>query len=549
MRRLSSIAAAACFAVIALTPLSVCAQTEQAVQAGASSEEGNSDTGTPRASVADFLALCRAGRYVEAARYLMLSDVQRPRAAELSKRLKAVLDRHLWVNLEHLSDQVSGDVEDDLPPGVDEVGHIKSPSGVSVPVRVAKIIEKGESRWVFSRGTVRHVDALYSDLSQRWLLEHLPEPLLRTGPGDVLFWQWLVFPFLAALAWVLGLTLSRIVRAALASLTARTVVGWDDALLSRMASPLTLVGMLGVFAAGVGLLDLHPPAAAFCQRLLRVLFLGSVFWMLARCVDVAAHVAASSPWGSRAAAGSLVKLGARISKVGVVVLAVIALLSAWGYSVASLLAGLGIGGLAVALAAQKTVENLFGAFSIGVDQPFREGDFVRIEDFVGTVEQIGLRSTKIRTLDRTLISLPNGKLADMRLESFSARDRIRLACTLGLVYETTPAQMRTIVAALETALRAHPKIWPDAVVVRFVGLGDFSLNVDVMAWFLTSDWNEFQNFRQELLLQFMEIVEQAGSAFAFPTQTLHMVSDGQSQNARPTRLESVRLKTPPRESS
>lgn len=271
--------------------------------------------------------------------------------------------------------------------------------------------------------------------------------------------------------------------------------------------------------------------------------------MLARCVDVAAHVAASSAWGSRAAAGSLVKLGARISKVGVVVLAVIALLSAWGYSVASLLAGLGIGGLAVALAAQKTVENLFGAFSIGVDQPFREGDFVKIEDFVGTVEQIGLRSTKIRTLDRTLISLPNGKLADMRLESFSARDRIRLACTLGLVYETTPAQMRSLVGALERVLRAHPKIWADAVVVRFVGFGDFSLNVDVMAWFLTSDWNEFQTIRQELLLQFMEIVEQAGSAFAFPTQTLHVVSGANAQDARSGRMEGVILKTPPRGSS
>jgi MscS family membrane protein len=462
----------------------------------------------------------------------MLSPVQRPRTAVLTKRLKAVLDQRLWVKLEQLSDQVSGDVEDDLPPGVDEIGRITSSSGASVPVRLAQIVESGETRWVFSRSTVRHIDSWYGDLSQRWLLEHLPEPLLRSGPGNVLYWQWLMFPILAAFAWVLGLSLSRLVRIALAGVTARTHARWDDALLSRMAGPLTWVGMVGVFAAGVSLLALHPSAAAISQRLLRVLFLGSVFWMLARCVDVAAQVASSSAWGSRAAAGSLVKLGARISKVGVVVLAVIALLSAWGYSVASLLAGLGIGGLAVALAAQKTVENLFGAFSIGMDQPFREGDFVKIEDFVGTVEQIGLRSTRIRTLDRTVISLPNGKLADMRLESFSARDRIRLSCTLRLVYDTTPAQMRTIVAELERALRAHSKIWPDAVVVRFVGLGDYSLNVDVMAWFLTTDWNEFQGFRQELLLQFMEIVQQAGSTFALPTQTLHLANGGQSQGCQ-----------------
>jgi MscS family membrane protein len=479
----------------------------------------------------------------------MLSSVQQPRAAELAKRLKAVLDKHVCVEPERLSDEVAGDVDDDLLPGVDEIGRIVSPSGRSVPVRIARVMEKNEPRWVFSRSTVRHIDSWYEDLSQRWLLEHIPVPLLRSGPGGVLYWQWLAFPFLTAFAWLFGLTLSRVVRAGLARVTARIRVGRDHSLLTRIGAPLTFVGMLAVFAAGVGLLELRPHAAALSDRLLRVLFLGSVFWMLARCVDVAARIAASSAWGSRAAAGSLVKLGARISKVGVVVLAVIALLSAWGYSVASLLAGLGIGGLAVALAAQKTVENLFGAFSIGVDQPFREGDFVKIEDFVGTVEQIGLRSTKIRTLDRTLISLPNGKLADMRLESFSVRDRIRLACTLGLVYGTTPEQMRNIVAAVERTLRAHPKIWPDAVVVRFVGLGDFSLNVDIMAWFLTSDWNEFQGFRQELLLHFMEVVERAGSAFAFPTRTLHVVDTDESQDTKPLRLGSVGLKTPPRESS
>jgi len=148
---------------------------------------------------------------------------------------------------------------------------------------------------------------------------------------------------------------------------------------------------------------------------------------------------------------------------------VVAVLSELGYPVASLIAGLGIGGLALALAlaAQKTVENLFGAFSIGVDQPFQEGDFVRIEDFVGTVESVGLRSTRIRTLDRTLIIMPNGKLADMRIETFSVRDRMRLSCVIGLVYSTTETQMRQVLTGLEARLRAHPKIWAETVVVRF----------------------------------------------------------------------------------
>jgi MscS family membrane protein len=215
-------------------------------------------------------------------------------------------------------------------------------------------------------------------------------------------------------------------------------------------------------------------------------------------------------------------LGARISKIMVLAIAAVAVLSLLGLPVASLIAGLGIGGLALALAAQKTVENLFGAFSIGVDQPFREGDFVKIEDFVGTVEAVGLRSSRFRTLDRTVITIPNGKLADMRLESFTARDRMRLATIIGLVYETTAAQMRDVLQGFEHVLRAHPKIWPDAVVVRFREFGASSLDIEIMAWFQTSEWSEFQLIRQEILLQFMDVVERAGSSIAFPTRTIHL---------------------------
>jgi MscS family membrane protein len=112
----------------------------------------------------------------------------------------------------------------------------------------------------------------------------------------------------------------------------------------------------------------------------------------------------------------------------------------------------------------------------------------------------------------------------MRIESFAPRDRIRLACNVGLVYGTSEAQMRKVLAGLEAVLRAHPKIWPDAVVVRFKGFGDSSLDIEVMAWFVTPEWSEFQLIRQEVLLGFMRVVEEAGSSFAFPTRTVHMLS-------------------------
>jgi MscS family membrane protein len=437
-----------------------------------------------------------------------------------------VLDRHAWFDLDVISSDPAGDADDGLADGTDQVARIPGAAGTLEPVRLARRGAGDDVRWLFTRATVNRIDGWYETLQHHWLLEYLPAPLLRPGPGDLLYWQWLALPLLVLVSWALGFALSRLTRRGLARLAAGTANHWDDEVLARVTGPLTLAWMLGAVHVLVPWLGLYAPAQDVVDRVLRAAFFVVFFWALVRSVDVVHRVIAASAWTrDHPAARSLLPLGARIGKVVVLAIAVVALLSELGYPVASLVAGLGIGGLALALAAQKTVENLFGAFSIGADQPFREGDFVRVEDFVGTVEAIGLRSTRIRTLDRTLITLPNGRLADMRLESFSARDRIRLACTIGLVYGTTTAQVREVLAGLERVLREHPRIWPDAVVVRFSAFGSSSVDIEVMAWFQTQDWGEFQLIRQDVLLDFMAVVERAGSSFAFPTRTVHLVGE------------------------
>jgi MscS family membrane protein len=332
-------------------------------------------------------------------------------------------------------------------------------------------------------------------------------------------------------SWLLGSLLSRMTRRTFARIAKGTSTVWDDAVIARIGGPLRLAFTVLILFMVVPWLGLYAPAAGFVNSVLRGALFVTFFWALARGVDVGAQLLMRSDWGiTHSAARSLVAVGGRTGKLLILAMAVVALLSELGYPVASLIAGLGIGGLAVALAAQKTVENLFGAFSIAADQPFREGDFVKIEDFVGTVELIGLRSTKIRTLDRTVVTMPNGKLADMRLETFAARDRIRLSCVLGIVYHTTAGQMREILAGLEEVLRAHPKIWQEAVIVRFRAFASSSLDIEIMAWFETSDYGEFQLHRQDVLLRFMEVVEAAGSSFAFPTHTVYLASEpGQAE--------------------
>lgn len=493
---------------------------------------------SPRASLKAFLDFSRTGDFKNAARYLDLTGATDAEGSILARRLKLVLDRYVWIDLDDVSPGAEGDTTDNLPAGVDIVATVRAPGGLVAPIRMRRATlavpadPDATITWEFSRATVERIPTLYATLGNRWLIDRLPAPLLRSGPFELRWWQWVAVIPLLLLAAAGGAVGARIVRAIIGIATRRTTTPWDDAVLAQLAGPLALMGTLIAAALLVPTLELNEPATARVFRVLRVGYVLAFFWAAWRMADVGRQVLSTSRWArTMPASRSLVPLGSRIVKVLVAAVGLVTIFSTLGYPVASLLAGLGIGGLALALAAQKTVENLFGAFSIGVDQPFREGDFVRVDDFVGTVEAIGLRSTRFRTLDRTIVTLPNGRLADMRLESFTERDRLRLATTIGVVYETTAAQMRDVLAGCERVLRAHPKIWPDVVIVKFSGLGSSSLDIDIMAWFLTSDWGEFQGIRQEVLLQFMEVVERAGTSFAFPSTTVYLAGGASAAGA------------------
>jgi MscS family membrane protein len=479
---------------------------------------------SPRAALAAYLDLSRQGRYEEAARFLAVPEAERARSAELAERLKAVLDRHLWVDLDLVSGAPEGDLGDELPAGIDRIGSVGGPPGISEPVLMVRRRDADDVPWVFSRGTVSRIDAWYGALRDRWLRERLPATLIRPGPHDLLWWQWVALPLVMLASLAAGRVLGWITFTLVGRVASRTRTRWDDALLHGLRGPVAAALALAVAFLLLPSLGLYAPAERFVTALLRAAGLVVVFFALWRGVDTGVEVLRESRWAAiGSSARALVMVGARLSKVALVALALVSVLSELGYPVAGLVAGLGIGGLALALAAQKTGENLFGSLALALDRPFGVGDFVKVEDLVGTVEAIGLRSTQIRTLDRTLVTIPNGRLADMRLESFSARDRMRLACTVGLVYGTTGEQMRRVLDGLEAALRAHSLIWPEAVVVRFKEFGASSLDVEVMAWFQTADWSAFQLIRQEILLRFMAVVEAAGTSFAFPTSTVHLV--------------------------
>jgi MscS family membrane protein len=362
-----------------------------------------------------------------------------------------------------------------------------------------------------------------------WLRDYLPAVLFEVGPKGLTWFQWLAFPMLALLVLAAGRLLGGFTRALLGRISRRTRRDWDDRLLARTGGAIDMIWAIALFRLFLPWLELGTEAREFIHTLLVALAVVTTFWGIWRAVDVFAELILVQPWAAdNPSARSLVMVGGNFLHIAVFIGGVVSTIAAFGYPVATMLAGLGIGGLALAFGAQKTIEHLFGSVALAADQPIRVGDFVKVEDFVGTVEQIGTRSTRFRTLDRTVITIPNGRLADQRLETFAARDRIRLSTTIGVTYGTTEAQMHRIITGMEEVLRSHPKIWRDVVVVRFAGFGASSLDIEIMAWFETNDYDVFRDCRQQVLLGFMKVVEGAGASFAFPTRTVHLVQPEQA---------------------
>lgn len=258
----------------------------------------------------------------------------------------------------------------------------------------------------------------------------------------------------------------------------------------------------------------------------RALILLSIVWYAIRLVDVAA-LALEHKLAERgdSTALTIVPVGRRVAKLFLLLLALLAGLQNLGFNVLSLLAGLGVVGIGVALAAQKTFEDFFGALAILFDQPVKRGDFCRFGDRLGTVEDIGLRSTRLRSLDRTVVTVPNSEFSHIQLENFGPRDRILFRTILGLRYETSADQLRHVMNGLRDLLENDEHVGEDPCRVRFVEFGAFSLDLEVFCYIQTQDWAEFLGYRENLLLRMIDVVEASGTGFAFPSQTLYLGKD------------------------
>jgi MscS family membrane protein len=341
---------------------------------------------------------------------------------------------------------------------------------------------------------------------------------LRLGPRDLLLWQWAALPLVLVAALALARVLASLTVRALERVTRRTWPALSESIPTRAKGPITGLWVVPLGAGGAALLGLYPPAQSFVDGVFRAMLFTAVFWGIWRSVGLLTQTVLESAWArAHPSSETLVPLGSRALKVVVVALAVTAVLSSLGYPVASLVAGLGIGGLAFALAAQKTGEHLFGSVAIGLDQPFRVGDFVKVEDHSGTVESLGLRSTRMRTQDRTVVTIPNGKLADLRVENFSQRDRYHFNPKLHVAPDGDPAAMGALVEALRALLTAHPqRVETEDLLVFVREIHGDSVVVEAQCWFTADDWNAWLPVRTALLLKALAAVQAQGLRLVAP---------------------------------
>jgi len=488
---------------------------------------------TPRHTATQFTSLARKGAYDDAARLLDLADLpggeQARKGPRLARRLAMILKRLHPGSFNRISNDPMGSPESGVP--FDEEMLARSPLGKSeIQIRLGLYPRTGKQAiWLFTKETVEDVDALYDNLGYGWAGDHLPAFFFDWELWHIQLWQWLGILVALVLGYIFGLICSFILRKLLLRLARLTRWEWDDDVVVAMRGPLIGAFWAVGFVVLIALAALAPKPLGFLQGAAKLVVILSLGWFLMRLMDVAgSQLQAMFKNRGDDMGMAMVPVARKILKPILIVIILIVALQNIGVNVSGLLAGLGIGGLAFALAAKDTLANVFGSVAIAFDRPFKVGDFVKLEGETGTVEDVGLRTTRIRTLDRTVISIPNAKVADTKIENYAPRDRIRLLATFGVQYDTSLDQVRYIMDEMKRYLVAHPKVWQETHRVRFIGYGASSLDIDMFCFIDTTDFNEFTAVREQMYLDFGEIFSRAGAEFAYPSQTVYVGKDSQA---------------------
>jgi MscS family membrane protein len=472
---------------------------------------------TPRSMISGLIASLAEHDYDRAAQYFdspQSSTRQRVNAAAQARSFQALLDN--GGSLEPyaaVSNELTGRIDDDLPIEQERVGQI-TVQGKKVPVLLSRSEEEGQQIWKVSRETVGQIVAASQSAPAAQVVA---KDRFVVGGAPLKDWGMLVGlgVMLFGGLWIVAALLVALMRRLVANPAANGLFRFFEAALPPLS--LLIAGFVFFHWA-----ERLPVAIVARQTLLRYTGIVSVIafvWFGLRLVDALSQLAiARMQRHQRRQVVSVITLLRRTVKVLLLLFSGIGILDTFGIDVTTGIAALGIGGIALALGAQKTVENLVGSVTVIADRPAQVGDFIKVGDLVGMVEDVGIRSTRIRTLERTLVTIPNGDLSARQIENFAARDRYLFNPVIAVDYQVSSAKLREAIGIVYGVLAEHEQI-AEGARARLGKIAERSFNIEVFAYIDVLDFDASVIIREELLLTIYERLEAAGIGLAFQTQT------------------------------
>jgi MscS family membrane protein len=483
---------------------------------------------TPRGTVIGFIRAAQSENYDIAVQYFE----PRHRAGveleqELAQQLLAILNARFVGSLDSIPNDPTGRQDGGPPREQVAVGGTRGFSESFPLYLVHTDVARGVKVWLISRQTLDQVPEVYDSLRFPQLEKRLPEFLVRTRLLGMPLWQWIAIVLFAPVALLIGWLAAYLLRFTARPIRRTLGLATSPEEPIRRFGPTAVLGAIIVHYYFVYLIGASILYRQYYRNLLLILLAFAIYWAITRLT----YWISLRMWNQLTSRGmyaerSLVSLSRRVLDVAIFFLiALLVFKNVLDWNLTAALAGLGIGGLAIGLGAQKTFENMMGGISILTDRAVLVGDACRIGDQRGIVEDIGLRSTKLRTEDRTLVSIPNGTVATAVLENFRLRDKILFRQTLRLRYDLSPDHVRYVLEQLRQILTGHPRVEEVSARVRLLNLGENAIEVQIYAYVLTREYREFLAVQEELILQAMDVLETSGAAVALPTQTTMVTRD------------------------
>lgn len=487
---------------------------------------------TPYSTVIGFLRAADKSDYELASRYLE-GNQSAKKKEELARDLKIVLNRGLNIDLRDLSKAPEGRLDDGLGVYLEKVGTaIYGSESLDVVLRRSTKSD-APPIWLFSSETLSRVTVATEEFDLAWGEAIWPESFREINvfsyPLFLIVNKFLIFPVMLGIAWLL----TRWLLAFLGPRVRRWSAEYDERGLTQIKWLLFLLVfsvMLRALSAGAVTVAGRIVFATIASVLMILAVTGLVVHLTRLVTRLKIlHLQRSGMPSSIAAVELLSWLVMAVFATAGLFL----MLRSLGFEVTLAVAGLGVGGIAIAFAAQKTIENLFGTVTIVADKAIHVGDQCQAGTTEGGVESIGLRSTRIRTADRAVVTIPNGQLAGMTIGNLSQRDKFLFRHNIRLRYDTTAEQLRRVLADIRELMSAHPKLEPSSIRTRLVRFGEYSLDLETFAYVETRDWQAFLEIQEDLLLRILDIIEASGTATALPFPAESTAGESGQDSSRP----------------